>query len=234
MPRDRKGITRSSGRQRKDPVTFYVIASEGTETEPAYFEYVSILLSRLSIGRLIKVEPLRRSDSDSSFIRVIKQLDDYKRMYSLKAGDELWCLIDRDNIPIKNAAQAAKLCSQKNYEFCLSTPCFELWLLLHFKDLSAFTADELNGFLENKKRIASRTVLEHALNEEIKTVLGKSYSKSSLPPELLEYLPVAMQRAFSGRLDSNHWTFTALCTRVHVLVQRIFNAEPPDYKIPKV
>lgn len=234
MPRDRKGITRLSGRQRKDPVVFFVIASEGTETEPSYFEHISSLLSQLSIGRLVKVEPLRRSDHDISFTRVIKQLDDYKQIYSLKSGDELWCLMDRDKIPIKHAVQAQQQCGQKKYEFCLSTPSFEIWLLLHLRDFTDFTQDQLNALLKNRKINASKTVLEHTLNEATKTTLGIAYHKNDPPPKILEYLPIAMHRAFSNQLDTRHWTFTDFCTRVHVLVQRIFKAEPPDYNIPQI
>lgn len=231
MPRDRKGITQTRGNQRKDPTVFFVIAFEGTETEPFYFELISGLLSKLRIGRLIKVEPLRRLNKASSFKDVIKQLDDHKRTYSLKKDDELWCLIDRDNIPEKNAAQAHKLCKQKKYEFCLTSPCFELWLLLHFKDLSDFSPEELQSFLKNRKINSSKTVLEHQLNNETNSAFGKSYHKNAPPPELMDYMSLAMQRAFSNQLEKD-WTFEDFCTRVHELVQRIFKSEPPDYKIP--
>lgn len=121
MPRDRKGIVRKSGNQRKDPRTFFVIASEGTKTEPIYFDLISQKLRSLPIGRVVKVEALFRTDTDSSFKRVIQQLDEYKKKYTLKNDDELWCLIDRDRIPERNAAEASRLCRQKGYEFSLTS-----------------------------------------------------------------------------------------------------------------
>lgn len=234
MPRDRKGITRKSSGQYEDPAKFFVVAAEGTETEYQYFEQISIHITRLQLSHLVKVEPLKREDTKSDFRRVIRQLDDYRRKYMLNADDELWCLIDRDRILPKNASEAGRLCRQKKYEFCLSSPCFEIWLLLHIKDLTDFTRDELQELLENRKTTASKTVLEHTLNEATKTVLGKAYHKNNPPPELLQYLPIAIHRAFLNQLDTKHWTLTDFCTRVHVLVQRIFKAELPDYKIPLI
>lgn len=231
MPRDRKGIIRKSGNQRKDPVTFFVIASEGTKTEPYYFGLLSKKIQTLPLGRIIKVEVLERMDTDSSFKRVIHQLDDYRKKYTLKHGDELWCLIDRDRIPEKNAAEASRLCRQKNYEFCLTSPCFELWLLLHVKNLSDFNQAEKQQLLGNKYVNASRTFAEQALHESLLAQHNTAYRKNALPAEILIHLPMAIQRAFHEQLDEKHWTFHDFCTRVHILMQRIFQADPPDFNV---
>lgn len=58
--------------------------------------------------------------------------------------DECWCLFDVEwpkNHP--NLRQAIELAKSSGVELAISNPCFELWLLLHFKDSTAFlsTAD---------------------------------------------------------------------------------------------
>jgi hypothetical protein len=62
---------------------------------------------------LVKVETLQRVDNPSDYIRVLGMLDAYKKEFSWGANDQLWCLIDRDNWPIGNIAQAFKRCKQK-------------------------------------------------------------------------------------------------------------------------
>lgn len=45
--------------------------------------------------------------------------------------DEAWCVVDVDEFDIEAAtSQAAKL----GIELAVSNPCFEFWLLLHFRD----------------------------------------------------------------------------------------------------
>lgn len=231
MPRDKKGIIRKSGGQSKDPTKYFVIASEGTETEPGYFEMIAEYVTKLSIGRLVKIEPLRRADTDSSFRRVIQQLDEYKRSYMLKTSDEMWCLIDRDRIPPANIAEADQLCRQKGYYFCLTSPCFELWLLLHLKDLTDFSQQEQLDILANRKT-GNRTYIERKLSELCMDAFGLAYHKNNPPAALLQHIPAAISRSFNHLLDDKHWTHADFCTLIHLLVQRIFDAQGPDYHIP--
>ncbi len=194
MPRERKGLVRKSGGQSKDPYVIFVIAAEGSDTEILYFRQIKSLLERLQLGRLVKVEPLERreimnkagksvKDTRSSAKDVIELLDGYRNKYSIKEGDELWCVIDRDRWPVKNIAAAARSCRQRNYEFSMTTPCFELWLLLHL-------------------------------------------------PDLTMRIPNATQQAFCLALEAKHWREDRFCTRLHLLVKRIFKLEAPDYHLP--
>lgn len=46
--------------------------------------------------------------------------------------DEVWCVFDRDEHPhVDDACQMAR---DNDIEIALSNPCFELWLLLHFRE----------------------------------------------------------------------------------------------------
>ncbi|MFJ6775275.1 RloB family protein [Kitasatospora sp. NPDC091257] len=46
--------------------------------------------------------------------------------------DATWCVLDVDEFP--NLGQTAVEARKKNIEVAFSNPCFEVWLLLHFKD----------------------------------------------------------------------------------------------------
>lgn len=48
------------------------------------------------------------------------------------AYDEVWCVFDVDDHP--NLDQACQMARDNGIEVALSNPCFELWLLLHFRD----------------------------------------------------------------------------------------------------
>lgn len=234
MPRERKGLIRKSGGQAKDPYVIFVLASEGEVTEILYFQQVKNLIENLSIGRLVKLEPLERPKGTSGDAQdVIKTLDTYRQKYTLKEGDELWCLIDRDNLKVWNIAEADKLCREKGYEFCMTTPCFELWLLLHLHDLAEFSLEERLTLLSNgRNHPGNRTFTEHQLNLSVKNAGGNSYRKDYVSPIFLPLITVAVKRAFEMRLEEGHWQTDQFCTRLHLLLQRIFKLESPNFALP--
>jgi hypothetical protein len=49
--------------------------------------------------------------------------------------DEYWCICDRDQHPKMD--EALKMASDNGIEMVLSTPCIELWFVLHFMDQKA-------------------------------------------------------------------------------------------------
>jgi hypothetical protein len=46
--------------------------------------------------------------------------------------DEVWCVFDVDEHPKLN--EAGQLASARGIELAVSNPCFELWLLIHFRE----------------------------------------------------------------------------------------------------
>lgn len=243
MPRERKGLVRKSGGQSKDPYAIFVIAAEGSDTELFYFRHIKSLLERLQLGRLVKVEPLERptilskagkpeKDTRSDAEAVIELLDGYRSKYSIKEGDELWCIIDRDRWLARNIAAAAQHCRQKDYEFCMTTPCFEFWLLLHLFDLSSFSETDQAALLTNRRDSpGNRTRTEHELNEGMKAQQLGAYHKNNLR-DLSVRVPEAVKRAFDLALEEGHWQENRFCTRLHLLLQRIFRLEAPAYALP--
>ncbi len=62
--------------------------------------------------------------------------------------DEVWCVFDVDDHPdLKNALEMAR---NNNIRVALSNPCFELWLLLHFRESpGAQTRQAIQKLLKN-------------------------------------------------------------------------------------
>ncbi|TPG62863.1 RloB family protein [Hymenobacter nivis] len=205
----------------------FVLAAEGERTEVDYFKYfkesLNVNPSRIHI-KILEREPDKKGNGSPK--EVIAQLDDYKLKNDLNADDELWLLIDRDKQTWSSSeiSQVARSCKQKKYGFALSNPCFELWLLLHFKDLSNASIEEKKLMLENKKVTSKKTYLKHQVGLAIK---GAGYNPSNLNgAEFIKYIPDAIARAKA--LDKNEktrWTLD-LGTRVYILIENIFQIIP--------
>lgn len=225
--RPRKGLSPRRSVYR-DPNTVFVIASEGTETEPTYFRALEqYILTKPALNRIVKIEILSRrnkGDTHSDPKQILALLDEFKKEHTVEEDDELWLLIDRDHrqndAEKRKIAEIYSLCKQKNYEFCLSTPCFELWLLLHLKPLSDYEADIQQAFLENKKVNKNRTHIEKELSDLL-VKQGSGYNKNSLDMAILfPKIQDAIANAYVSELEKG-WDYDRLCTRVHVLAQRL-------------
>jgi RloB-like protein len=140
----------------------FVIACEGSKTEPRYFEAIKTHFknSRLKIEILNRVD-YGINENNSSAKDVIKTLDGFKKRYSFDENDELWLILDRDaaNFPEKSLNEIARLAVQKQYFLAVSNPTFELWFVLHFENPSDFTAETTVLYLENKKVSAEKRYL---------------------------------------------------------------------------
>lgn len=210
--RQRKDFTRSEG---KKSARLVIIATEGTDTEPIYFEAVKADFCSSNVH----VEVLRRTDGNSSPENVYHQLRMFKDEYNIADDDELWVVVDRDKWKEKMLSDVALHCHQdSNLMFCVSNPCFELWLLLHLEDVASYSEDELQQLRENSKiNKTGSTWLKHKMRQ----LLG-SYSESKYDVyRLLPTIDAAIDRAV--KLDVNptdRWP-QDIGTRVYLLVKSI-------------
>lgn len=114
---------------RKPPVLGYkklfIIATEGSDTEPEYFAIFS------SKTITVKTLPSKKKTSPS---QILKRAKKHIAKEWLRKGDEVWLVIDRDTWEEQELNQVYKECCQREYSLALSNPKFEYWLLLHFED----------------------------------------------------------------------------------------------------
>jgi RloB-like protein len=224
MPRERKGASAPKSNIR-EPFRYFVIASEGADTERIYFEQLKITLEKEDLmDKRIRIEYLERvteqERTESSHKSVIAQLDKYRKTYHLQQNDELWLVIDRDkqNNPIKNISNIATTCQQKGYFLALSNPNFELWLLLHVKDLSDYSEVQQQNLFENRKVNSTKRFIEWELAQCL-----DGYDKSNYDVnKLLSHVEKAIRQA--QQLDLNRedrWIEGRLGTRVYQLVERL-------------
>ena len=217
MGRERREFKRP--KFKRDINQLCIIATEGQKTEIKYFSKLS---NEFCPPRnKIYIEILPKLTSDSAPIAVIRMLDEFKKDYILRDDDELWMVIDRDKQSWTHAAisQVARQCYQKDYFLALSNPAFEVWLLLHVKDFSEYTRDEIEELFQNKRNRSHRTRLE----KELITICG-SYNKKN--PNLDHYFPYihsAVQRGKNLMEQPNERWPDYLGTHVWKLVKRIID-----------
>jgi hypothetical protein len=107
-----------------------------------------------------------------------------RQKISKKDGDQVWCFFDIDDY-LKDAREkfenGLKKAKQQGIKLAWSNQCFELWLMLHFNQVST---------------AVSRQDYEKKLQNSLKKI-GVDYEKNSLQlfHKLLPLQPEAMQRA---------------------------------------
>jgi hypothetical protein len=197
-----------------------VIASEGKDTERIYFT----ALARCYAGPRVHVHLLQRDVSEqnnSSPEHVLKQLNDYKRLYDLEADDELWLVVDRDHWTEEMLSGVATACVQDNFmHMALSNPCIELWLLLHLVDPAELSEEERASWLQNRRRQKNADPYLKVLLRQKLGVYHESMYDASM---LIEHVEEAIRRARA--LDVNpadRWP-QSLGTRVYLLAESVMD-----------
>jgi len=116
----------------------FLIVTEGTVTEPVYFE---ILLSSLQLSTAkIKVisgassDPERVIESAAEEVKALASRVKKKKIgvTELERFDHVWAVIDTDVATrLGKWNKVVQTARKNNVNLAHSTPCFEFWLLLH-------------------------------------------------------------------------------------------------------
>jgi hypothetical protein len=210
MARERRDFNRISGI--KDPA-LVVIATEGEKTEQQYFEGVKTKC--IENASKIKLEILPpRLKGNSAPKQVLEQLNQYKKKYGLNSHDELCMVIDRDKQSWSEAelSTIAQQCAQKQFLLALSNPAFEIWLLLHLKDINDYSPEEKTTLLENKSQ---------SLKNELKTLLPCFNPNKLKIDQFWDFIPTAIERAQTlDVVPQDRWPNT-LGTRIYLVMKKI-------------
>lgn len=176
----------------------FLIVTEGTVTEPVYFEFLLKDLQLYAV-RVVKVMPGRASDPR----HVIETAADEVEQLRLRARkralaenevrkfDHVWAVIDTDVAERMDYwKDVRQLAAARRVTLAHSTPCFEYWLLLHLQDTTR--GDLVDG-----------TAAKRAVRE----TLGQDYSTNEQTvrdamPLFIPHWPEAVRHA--GRVRQYH------------------------------
>jgi hypothetical protein len=117
----------------REPKPIILIVCEGERTEREYFEGFARVYRKL-----VDVQVAPEHGVPRTVVNIAKKYkqeaeDAAKREHdeNLKY-DSVWCVFDVDDHP--NVADALQMARDNGIKLAISNPCFELWLLLHFRD----------------------------------------------------------------------------------------------------
>ncbi|MFF7142731.1 RloB family protein [Streptomyces nodosus] len=107
-----------------------LIAAEGTNTEPQYFEGLAKVLN----AKAVRVLSVSTVGVGRDPLRIITEAD-RRRKLELKSGDgfdEVWAVLDVDRHA--NLEPACIRARKLLIDVAISSPCFEIWLVWHYEE----------------------------------------------------------------------------------------------------
>lgn len=147
-----KGYHPRKERTRKPKRRVYIVC-EGEKTELKYFNG----FKERNSG--VEIIPVHSKYTDPiSIVNFAEERID-KWDIDFDEGDGVWCVFDVDENSSSDIKKASDLASAKKIKIALSNPSFEIWFLLHFKDVFSHISrqdvildlkDYIKGYKKNK------------------------------------------------------------------------------------
>lgn len=193
MPREPIPLIRPGGFL--DAEKLFVLSYEGTISEKKYFNDFRESVFFNDSG-LIEIVPLKKEENTGTDpLSVKKLLKKAKLDYQFKKTDEFWLIIDRDHwetIHKINFDELVADCNKEdNFFLAMSNPCFEIWLIMHLKDINEFNEEEVGLLLEN----ASKSSKKNHIDVVLGYLQGRGYNKKPNPEIFLPLTKTAIERA---------------------------------------
>jgi hypothetical protein len=142
----------------------FVVACEGEKREKEYFERLGAGSRRLKIHVLAPDAKESLSAPKWLLDRLVHFIE--KEGVNIETGDVVWVVMDVDRWKTEQLYELANICQQEKWGYALSNPCFEVWLMMHVRninDVDFSTCKELKHELGktirggyNVERFASR------------------------------------------------------------------------------
>lgn len=111
---------------------YHLIVTEGTDTEPAYFEAIKEKINSQYRGR-VQLDIFGEGDNTVNLFKKAKQ----RVLDNPNGYRHVWVVYDTDDFPAEHIDEVPRLCEQNSteeteYHAVWSNQCVELWYLLHF------------------------------------------------------------------------------------------------------
>ncbi|AGA24697.1 RloB family protein [Singulisphaera acidiphila] len=129
--RDRRPGRRSPFRQ---PKPIILIVCEGEKTEPQYFKGFADNHRNSRVEIKVATEhgvPKTLVELAKKYKKEAEKAAQHGKDENL-AYDSVWCVFDVDDHP--HIPDARQMANDNDIKLAISNPCFELWLILHFRE----------------------------------------------------------------------------------------------------
>ncbi|MGW0982186.1 RloB family protein [Streptomyces xiamenensis] len=158
----------------------FLIYCEGARTEEQYF----VGLRRTELSKLPVTVKVGSAHGEA--IKLVREAVKHKeraptsRADRFTAYDEVWCVMDVEApAPQPGLTQALETARRNNIEVALTNPCFELWLLLHFQDVTGYrTSTAAQKLLERHTECGYTPERKHLEYSSLKDRFAKAESRA--------------------------------------------------------
>ncbi|MBX3586733.1 MAG: RloB domain-containing protein [Ramlibacter sp.] len=116
----------------------FVVATEGSVTEPHYFTLFSKRDSEFFNPRVKRIDVLPSINGNSAPKHVLNNLKNYRDQHELAPDDQLWLVVDVDRWG-SSLSSIVRQVQQCGFHSAISNPSFEVWLLCHHGPVTATT-----------------------------------------------------------------------------------------------
>lgn len=184
---------------------------EGKVTENAYFQAIRVQLD-LSKENLKVLTPPPNTPVEM----IQKAIQTRNSQKKFEPYDQVWCVFDVEaklTQPARHGLMdAIRLAKSKKIHIALSNPCFELWLLLHHEDCTAWTASDAV-----QRKCSQLNLVEDKHIQDVRGILSRHKQAKARAEALVQ---MHDQNGTNTLADRNPET------TVHRLVDALFDAFP--------
>ncbi|MEV1044347.1 RloB family protein [Streptomyces sp. NPDC049916] len=157
----------------------FLIYCEGERTENQYFKGLSADLRTLPVAIRLGGE----HGEPQSLVRAAvehQKRAPHSPQDRRTAYDEVWCVIDVEApTPHGRLDSALELARQHGIEVALTNPCFELWVMLHFQDVTSYkTSDQAQRELEKLGGCGYSTARKHIAYDSLRNGFEQARSRA--------------------------------------------------------
>lgn len=122
----------------REPKRRLLVVCEGKVTEPTYLRGLERLIRNAKL--VIDIPPEPQGSDPRTLVEWAQDLSQKATELACRendpflAYDEVWCVFDVDEHPPHRMNDVRQLATAHGVKLAVSNPCFELWLLLHFRE----------------------------------------------------------------------------------------------------
>ena len=237
MPKNKRNLFSDFDDSLKERVTKKIIwkkiifiAYEGVETEPKYFKHIAKYIKDNSEFN-INLFPIDREKSDGKshpkhVKAVLEEYFERKIKINFSKNDEYWIVIEKDRHIRNDKAYKEYLNDlyinkgKKNdleIKAAVSNPSFEIWLILHYKNLEELELDKIK---ENKKVNSKKTYIKDYLKKIL--IHQISFDKNDYNT-WLKLIQKAIKNAENPILaQSNEEMYNEIGTTIKEIMKKLF------------
>lgn len=160
----------SKSKNRRSEHAKILIATEGVNTEPQYFEKFTALI-RAKAVRVVSVKPVGVGRDPLSVVSEAKRIRDLEKRGG-DSYDAVWCVVDVDeHASLERACiEAGRL----GIEIAISSPCFEIWLLWHFENRAAWVDASTLSKLLRKNGVTGKNMPDGFPYQKYPAAMGRA------------------------------------------------------------